>query len=155
MCLYLLTTEWVSIRFGYNDHQHFCVKRNQRFETSFFDTMSNRQRFMLVPGEMEVEVSGPGEGVASTSKHSSDKAKANNFQRDIRDSYMGVKQHWGDGVPNYRPEEDWLAPLNWFRMMERALELHAMDSSFTVLSRFSIKFNEVAMEHTPVPYKPE
>lgn len=104
---------------------------------------------------MEVEASGAGGGVASTSKHSSDKAKANNFQRDIRDSYMGVPQDWGDGVPNYRPEESCIPPLDFFGMMERALELHAMESSFNVLSRFSIKFNKVAMEHTSVPHKPE
>jgi len=109
--------------------------------------MTKRKRPIPVSGEMEVEASGAGGGVASTSKHSSDKAKANNFQRDIRDSYMGVSQHWGDAVPNYTPI--------FFAMMERALELHAMESSFNVLSRFSIKFNEVAMEHTPVPHKPQ
>ena len=78
-------------------------------------------------GEMEVETSGAGGGVASTSKHSSDKAKANNFQRDIRDSYMGL-QDWGDGVPNCKREESVLPPRNYFTMMERAFELHAMES---------------------------
>lgn len=117
--------------------------------------MTKKRKTILVPEEMEVEASGAGGGVASTSKHSSDKAKANNFQRDIRDSYMGVpRQDFGDGVPDYRAEESCM-PLNWFMMMERALELHAMESSFNVLSRFSIKFDEVAMEHTPAPHKPE
>ena len=54
-------------------------------------------------------------------------AKANNFQRDIRDSYMGL-QDWGDGVPNCKREESVLPPRNYFTMMERAFELHAMES---------------------------
>ena len=76
--------------------------------------MTKKRKTILVPEEMEVEASGAGGGVASTSKHSSDKANANNFQRDIRDSYMGVLQDWGDGVPHYRPEESWRAPLIFF-----------------------------------------